>query len=81
MFECFANDDVITIRGDGNQVRTYAPVSEAVSALLNAKPGELHILKGRDMTVKEVAALYPGKPVSYVPASPADILDGRQKAA
>lgn len=81
VFECFANDDVITIRGDGNQVRTYASVSNAVSALLNAKPGELHILKGRDMTVKEVAALYPGKPVSYVPASPADILDGRQKAA
>lgn len=81
VFECFAAADVMVIRGDGNQLRTYAPVSLAVSALIAAMPGDLNILPGVDMTVRDIAAMHPTKPVAYVPAVQTDIRDGRQKAA
>jgi hypothetical protein len=46
--------------------------------LIWAKPG-LHILPGKDMTVNDVAAMFPGKPVDRVPAAASDIMDGRQR--
>ncbi len=81
VFESFAEADVMVIRGDGNQLRTYAHVGAAVHALLQARPGDLHVLQGEDRTVREIAAMYPGKPITYAPAVLTDIRDGRQKAA
>lgn len=66
-----------TIRGDGSQLRTYAPVENAVEALLSVKAGELMILPGADMTVNDVAAMYPGDHPRE-PASALDMADGRQ---
>ena len=80
VIDIFRESERIEIRGDGNQIRTYAPVEDAVSALIWAKPG-LHILPGKDMTVNEVADMFPGKTIDHVPANAADILDGRQRAA
>lgn len=75
----FASDETITIRGSGDQLRTYAPVEDAVAQMIVARAGELVILKGRDLTVNEIAANHPGKPVKRVPALVGrDILDGRQ---
>lgn len=74
----FGADKVLTIRGDGEQLRTYAPVEHAVKALMAARPGTTTILPGQDMTVNEVAARYPLKPARRVEANPLDIVDGRQ---
>lgn len=68
------------IRGTGEQIRTYAPVEDAVSALLTARPGEVVVLPGRDMTVNDVAAMYPGDHPRE-PASALDMADGRQVMA
>lgn len=67
----------IQIRGTGEQVRTYAPVEHAVSALLEVKPGQTYVLPGTDFTVTEIAGMY-DKPVRRVPASTLDLLDARQ---
>ncbi len=76
----FANAERIEIRGTGEQVRTYAPVEDAVEALVTARPRTLSILGGDDMTVNQIAAIHPDKPVDYVPAAATDIMDGRQRA-
>lgn len=73
----FREDDVLTVRGTGQQLRTYAPVSEAVDALVNAEAGSLYVLAGMDCRVIDLVKLY-DKPVRWVPASPMDVLDGRQ---
>lgn len=77
VFEAFAVVDVMVIRGDGSQVRTYAPVGDAVAALMDVHPGELRVLAGIDMTVNVVADGF-DKPRRYEPAMPGDIIDGRQ---
>jgi UDP-glucose 4-epimerase len=69
-----------TIRGDGNQLRTYAPVEDAVEALLSVKPGEVRVLAGADISVRIVAAMYPGDHPKET-ASPLDMADGRQVMA
>ena len=73
----FRDASEIQIRGTGEQVRTYAPVEHAVSALLEAKPGKTYVLSGTDFTVNDIAGMS-DKPVRRVPASPLDLLDARQ---
>lgn len=68
----------LTIYGTGEQVRTYAPVSDAIVALLDGKPGQTSILPGEDYTVNEIAERFSHKPVDYEPAKPLDPLDARQ---
>lgn len=74
----FSFDPVLTIRGTGEQLRTYARVEDAITALLNAKPGDEFILPGRDLTVNQIAAWFPQKEIRREKALETDILDGRQ---
>jgi len=76
--DVFGKLERITIRGTGEQLRTYASVHDAVAFLLSVKPGQTIILPGVDLTVKQIAARFPWKPVDYVPAVETDIIDGRQ---
>lgn len=73
----FREAETLEIRGTGEQIRTYAPVEDAVSELLSVGPGETRVLQGRDMSVNDVAAMF-DKPVRRVPASALDLLDARQ---
>jgi nucleoside-diphosphate-sugar epimerase len=66
----------ISIYGTGNQLRTYAPVSTAVDALL--APHYRGCLPGRDWTVNEIASWSPDKPVDRLPKKPNDLLYGAQ---
>jgi nucleoside-diphosphate-sugar epimerase len=66
----------LTIYGDGYQLRTYAPVEKAVEALL--LPYYRGCLPGEDLTVNEIAARYPDKPIDRLPAKPNDVLFGAQ---
>lgn len=77
----FRHGDCMEIRGTGTQRRTYAPVEDAVAALMDANPGVLTILPGKDMTVNDVAAMYQGKRIVHVPALQTDLIEGRQRAA
>lgn len=77
VYEAFEKAETIVIRGDGEQIRTYASVGLAVSALLEVKPGEFRILRGKDLTVNQIAARYL-KPKVYAPAAAGDMIDGRQ---
>lgn len=77
--DVFKNSPTVTIRGSGEQLRTYAPVHEAIYALLAVQPGELRILRGEDMTVNRIAtALGSCRPITREPAHKYDIVDGRQ---
>lgn len=78
VIDAFQKADVLEIRGDGSQVRTYCHVTDAVTELWlqKGKPG-LHLLKGFDCTVKNIADIF-GKPVRHVPRSVNDVQDGRQ---
>lgn len=76
--DAFERAKVITINGDGEQRRTYANVSEAVTMFLDSKPGLTHVLPGRVCTVNQLAAAHPLKQVVRVPAHPLDILVGIQ---
>jgi dTDP-glucose 4,6-dehydratase/UDP-glucose 4-epimerase len=82
VMEKFAAADVLTIAGDGEQIRTFAPVDAAVAALVAAptgEPGSMTILEGEDMTVNEVASRYfPDKPITFIERQLTDIEDGRQ---
>lgn len=69
----FAAENSLVIRGNGEQRRTYAPVQSAVVALLAARPGEMIVLPGKTMSVNEVAAMFPGKPVTHAAASKLDL--------
>lgn len=71
-------EDRISIFGSGDQVRTYAPVSDAVEALLNAKPRETVVLRGEDFTVNQIARRFSHKAVDRKPARALDLLDARQ---
>lgn len=63
----------------GTQVRTYASVQRACEALVACKPGELKILSGDDMTVKQIIeAYYPDKEIRWQEPKGYDIIDGRQ---
>jgi UDP-glucose 4-epimerase len=66
----------LQVRGDGEQLRTYAHVNDAVKALLFAKE-KLHILRGWDSTVNQIADGFQHERV-YVEASEHDLPDGRQ---
>lgn len=79
-WDVFRDSKEIHIYGDGSQVRTYAPVEAAVDTFVRAlfNPGEYFILPGSDMTVKEVAAMFPHRKITYEPARDLDIADGRQ---
>lgn len=70
--------DELSIAGDGHQVRTYAPVEDAINAFLACKPGELVILNGEDMSVNQIADGYPEKRRIKVERGKWDITDGRQ---
>jgi len=76
----FAQANRLQIAGSGSQKRTYAFVDQAVKALINSTE-PLHILSGKDMTVNEVAAIWPRKPRDYVERSPNDIEIGTQVMA
>lgn len=75
----FRDDPEIVIRGNGQQLRTYAPVERAVDLLLAATPGSFVILRGDDLTVNEIAAMHNGKSRRYIEASRFDIMDCRQQ--
>lgn len=77
----FREASVLNVYGTGQQLRTYAPVSAAVAAMLSVKPGELHVLQGQDLTVNDVAAMFPRKPVNRLPAKPLDLIHAPQRAA
>jgi nucleoside-diphosphate-sugar epimerase len=64
---------VIKIRGDGEQVRTYAPVEKAVQALLDAVAGRTTVISGTDYSVNQLAAMHPHKKVTRVPARNGDL--------
>ena len=84
VFERFMEDNPIQIAGDGTQLRTYAPVWDAVTGLTNLIPftgsgmSKLDILRGEDMSINEVADRFPEKKRIRVEALPTDIHDGRQ---
>lgn len=60
----FRDGDVMVIFGDGEQVRTYAPVEAACAAFWEyVGAGGIHIVPGRNMTVNEIAAKFPGKTI------------------
>lgn len=71
----FAEEDVLEIRGSGEQKRTFAHVSIAVTALLTAQPGRLSMVTGKVMSVNDAAAMHPDKPVRHVPASVLDPME------
>jgi nucleoside-diphosphate-sugar epimerase len=56
-----ANDDTITVWGDGSQLRTWATVEDAVAAFLRAAPGTTTILPGYTCTIREIAERYRGR--------------------
>lgn len=78
----FRDEPTITIYGDGTQLRTYAPVEKAVQLLTYAAEhpptGGIYKLSGEDLTVSQIAAKFPGKPVTFAPPRKLDILDARQ---
>jgi nucleoside-diphosphate-sugar epimerase len=71
--DVFERSDELTIRGSGLQLRTYAHVSEAVTALIDAKSGSLTVLPGQDRTVMQIAEMHPHKPRKFLPAAPGDL--------
>lgn len=74
-----AADNEIVIYGDGEQVRTYAPVSAAIDALIEIKPGEFTVLGGEDLSVNEIASRFaPQKQILKGAKHKYDITDGRQ---
>jgi len=77
VFEAFLEADTLRIAGSGTQSRTYAPVTRAVNALVySTEP--LHILWGEDLTVNQIADLWPDKPREFVPQSVNDLEVGVQ---
>lgn len=74
----FRESDTLTIKGDGKQIRTYQHVDYAVDRMLSLLPGEFQILYGQNLTVQQVAELFPEKPIKYVLSDGIDIQDGRQ---
>lgn len=77
----FKAAEVLEIAGIGDQVRTYAPVEDAVMALIEAPnnpKGSVEILHGIDKTVLDIADQFPDKARRRVPRELTDILDGRQ---
>ena len=81
VFQRFEKADTLEIAGAGDQVRTYAPVEDAVAALIEAPAspqGSLTILHGEDLTVLQVADRFPDKPRKQVTRAMHDIQDGRQ---
>ncbi len=65
----FRTAERITIYGEGNQLRTYAPVDKAVEILLKAEGGGwgagADVMDGKDYTVLEIASWFSGKPVDW----------------
>jgi nucleoside-diphosphate-sugar epimerase len=63
----------------GEQIRTYAHVSEACEALLYCKPGQLFVLQGEELTVQQIIdTVYKGKKVYWFGPNKYDVIDGRQ---
>ena len=65
----------LTIYGDGSQLRSYADVDEAVTALIERRG--FFILAGDEMTVNQIADGF-DKPRRYLPARAGDMADARQ---
>lgn len=76
----FEQADELCIYGTGDQLRTYAPVQSAVIMLMDAKPRELSVLRGVELTINEIAGSdkFVSKPRRYLPARALDLIDGRQ---
>ena len=80
----FRDGEVISVYGDGMQIRTWCSVEMAVEALINADPGCLSILGGVDLTVNELATHFAmradanKKVIRNLPRADTDITDGRQ---
>lgn len=74
----FREQEECTIFGDGEQLRTYAEVTVAVSALVLARPGTVTVVNGDNKTVNEIAR-ETGKPVRYLPARDLDMQVAVQK--
>lgn len=82
----FREGQVMNIRGDGKQLRTYASVESAVHMLVHAmmmsltEKGYVHTLPGKDMTVLQVADMFPNKERVFVEPVKYDVSDARQYA-
>jgi nucleoside-diphosphate-sugar epimerase len=75
----FREQEILQIHGDGKQIRTFAPIEQAVIALIEVAtqgPGALDILRGEDKTVADIAKTL-DKPVRFLNIG-AGIRDGRQ---
>lgn len=76
----FRASERITVYGEGDQLRTYAPVEEAIDALLRCQwGGHVDVLPGKDYTVLEIASWFSGKPVDWLEPRELDIRDAVQK--
>src|SRR3954468_7797514 len=77
VFQRFADEEVLEIAGNGEQLRGCAPVNDAIYAVLMARDS-LSILGGIELTVNQIADKLKHKPRLYVRKHPHDIYDGRQ---
>lgn len=78
-FDKFKDKEFVDANLPGDQLRTYAHVDAACEALLCCKPGEMKILEGDDLTVKEITqTVYSGKIVRWNSPNKYDVIDGRQ---
>ncbi len=70
VIERFAQDETLTIYGDGQQVRTYSPVESAVDLFVDElfERQQLRLLHGEDCSVLEIAARHPEKELVFKPA-------------
>ena len=77
VIEAFTRSDTLRIVGSGSIKRAYAPVQRAVELFLiaaNSLPGSLHILRGPQLTVLEIAELFfPNKPRIFVKQDPREL--------
>lgn len=73
----FRDGESITIYGDGMQTREYAPVERAVAAIIDVlkvvRADGIFEVRGETLTVSQIAAKFPGKPVTFAPARRLDI--------
>lgn len=76
--DIFRREPILSVAGDGKQLRTYAPVEDAVNMFLSCKPGQTLILKGNEWTVKQIADRHPNKSQRWMERGKWDIDIGVQ---
>lgn len=75
----YKSEKVVQANLPGDQIRTYAHVEEACHALLVCKPGQLNILKGFNLTVRQICdEIYKDKIINWRNPDALDVIEGRQ---